>query len=218
MIKNFFLFGFIILTSIHGTGQDTIDFNQLNKRMPLTLNEKIIYLDNVTPYTGISSLKDSLGNVLRINSFKNGLMHGNQIKYYQDQSIKEITPYKSGRRDGSSEIYYSSGNIKSRMKFKDGSLSDTSKFWFENGQLQLLSLENRENPDVSYFCSFYENGTKEAEFINGIQTTWHPNGKIKTQGKMSMGRPDGELKIYDKKGKLIRTEIWEKGKKISEKK
>jgi len=196
--------------------QDTLNYSDLNKRMPLTLNEQMIYLNNVTPFTGYSTVKDTSGAIIRLNAFKEGLMHGDQIKYYANGDIKEVTPYVHGRRHGASIIYYSNGNQKSQMIFTEGSLSDTAKFWFENGQIQLLSLENRENPDVSYFCSFYEDGTKEAEFLNGVQTTFHPNGKIKTVGKMKMGRPDGELKIFDKKGKLIRTETWEKGKKIEE--
>ena len=72
-------------------------------------------------------------------------------------------------------------------------------------------MQNIEN---NYYVSFYKSGQKDLEIKNSQQTSWYTNGKKKTEGKMRYGRPQGEFKKYNEKGKLEVIEIWEDGKKI----
>ena len=207
----------ILFTLMAGTFafcQDTIDVSLLNKRMPLNLNEQIIYLRNITPYTGVTFKKDSAGTLLGYNSFLNGQMHGSQTKFYPTSETKETVHYSFGKIDGLSTLFYKNGTKMSEMKFADGILVDTVKTWHKSGEIKSLSVEDRQNPANGYYCSFYEDGKKEIEIIKGYQTIWYPSGKMKAEVLLKMGRPTGEFIKYKENGKIEIIEIWENGKMI----
>ena len=130
----------IILFGSNSYTQDTLDFSKLNKRMPLDLKEKPIYLNDVTPYTGVAIEYDSAHIVKIIYNFKAGLLSGNQLKYYSTGELKEKTPYINGRRNGASKLYYKSGQINSQMNFRMGHLVDTSKIWYDDSKIKSLSV------------------------------------------------------------------------------
>jgi len=180
--------------------------------MPLNLNETVTFLHNVTPFTGVAISKREDGTIEKINQFKLGKMSGDQLKFYSTGEIKEKTRYTNGYRNGFYELYFKDGQKNSQMKFEAGTLVDTAKIWFSNGEIRSLSVENRENPARGYYISYHDNGQKDLEIIAGFQTSWYPSGKLKTSGMMKFGRPDGEFKKYNEKGKLATIEIWEDGK------
>ncbi|MEO9531128.1 MAG: hypothetical protein ABJG68_06445 [Crocinitomicaceae bacterium] len=206
------LFFITPLLSFFSFGQDTINYDVLNRRMPLNLNEQITYLRNVTPYTGTTFKTDPGGNILAYNNFLDGRMHGEQTKYYPTGELKEKVQYTFGKADGYSTLYYKSGQKMSEMKFDDGTVIDTAKTWHSEGKLKSLSVENREDPAKGYYCSFYKSGNKEMEIINGFQTIYYESGEKKAEVQLVMGRPAGEFKKYKKNGKIEIIELWENGK------
>lgn len=201
-----------LLFSSPAFAQDTIDFKVLNQRMPLNLKEKALFLLNVTPYTGVAVNKDKNGIIDRIYNFKVGQLSGDQLKYYPTGELKEKTPYVNGRRHGYYELYFESGQINSQMKFVEGSLKDTAKIWYANGNIKSLSVETMADLNMNYYVSYYENGKKDLETVGRDQKSWYPNGKRQSEGKIKYGRPDGEFKKYNEKGKLMTIEIWADGK------
>ena len=201
-----------VTLSYFSFSQDTLDYSVLNKRMPLNLNETVIFLHNVAPYTGVALTKREDGSIEKINQFRSGKMSGDQLKYYPDGELKEKTPYANGYRNGFYKLYFKDGQMNSQMHFEAGILVDTSKIWYSNGDIRSLSVEDRENPARGYYISYHDNGEKDLEIVKGYQTSWYPTGKMKTSGMMKFGRPDGEFKKYNEKGKLATIEIWEDGK------
>ncbi|HWE83648.1 MAG TPA: hypothetical protein VG267_01795 [Terracidiphilus sp.] len=83
------------------------------------------------------------------------------------------------------------------------------KGYFPDGKL-MMEIPFEHNYAEGLGHSFYE-GALEADeryrggILNGTQTGYHSNGKIKTQGEWRDGKPVGLLKLFDEQGRLEMT-------------
>jgi antitoxin component YwqK of YwqJK toxin-antitoxin module len=202
----------LLISSLSSFTQDTINYDLLNRRMPLNLNEHITYLRNVTPYTGTTLKEDSAGKVLAYNNFLEGRKHGYQTKFYPTGELKEKAQYKFGRANGHLTLYYKTGQKMTQLFFEEGVLIDSSKTWYPSGEIKSLSVEDRQNPANGYYCSYYQNGNEEMEIVKGFQTIYYESGEKKAEVLLVMGRPKGEFKKYKKNGKIEIIEVWENDK------
>ena len=125
------------------------------------------------------------------------------VEYYQDSTNKHIkyeytvvlidsAPFEL--KNGQYKWYYEDGKLKARS-------------WFVMGQ--------RDSLYTSYFRS---GGLKEEVIyrqgkLNGTGKTFYPGGGIENIGEYVNDQKDGVWKYYEG-GVLIRTEKWDKGKKL----
>lgn len=171
------------------------------------------------------------GNLQSFNIFKN-----------DDPILPDILFYKSGViRNWDNNNVFPSNLCKSRSYYENGKLEQEMRLlnlfseeevittYFENGNIR--SVVHQGNPKSPYEY-YYLNGKIRAKgnnhisflFLTGKCEQWYDNGIKKIEYYFNEPRiselpnqPIGEWKYWDKKGKLVKTEVYDNGKKISEK-
>lgn len=142
---------------------------------------------------GESELYASDGKLLEKSYYKNGQLHGERILYHENEKIQVIERYDNGEFKGLYQAYYDNGQLEIEGKYIDGQMNGKWKRYYTSGELM----------EIVTFVSNYENGP----FVE-----YHKNGKIKTEGKYLDGdNEQGELKMYDEEGMLIRKMDCNKG-------
>ncbi|SHN69585.1 toxin-antitoxin system YwqK family antitoxin [Desulfovibrio litoralis] len=140
-------------------------------------------LKKTNPYivgkiAGIETLYDE---TLSEGAKKNGVNKG----YYKNGKRMIEVPYKDGKVDGVKKVYYKNGKIWYEIPYLAGKKEGISRIYYENGKISSEAL--------------YKNGK-----VDGIAKSYHENGKLKQEIPFDkQGLLDGELQVYDEKGKII---------------
>ena len=117
----------------------------------------ILYQDE--PFSGISQTfypNDSLAEII---SYKKGIRHGKNKKYFSFGLLSYQAHYQNGKLHGSTTSWWKNGNIRSESKFLLGKANGVQTEWYKTGQkFKELNLTNGKE--------------------NGMQTAWRKNGKI----------------------------------------
>lgn len=154
---------------------------------------------------GLWIFYDSLGAVVRIIEFRDGLKHGKYVNYengfikdsciylhdtifakkytFEKGSLKFVHSYSKGKENGDAFEFDSTGNIITVLKYTDGAVTRQLKI-------------NRKN----------NNG-----FLDGMYMSFYDDFKVKEEGMYSQGIKNGIFKYYNTNGELIRSEIWRNG-------
>jgi antitoxin component YwqK of YwqJK toxin-antitoxin module len=115
--------------------------------------------------------------------------------------------------------YWRNGKLK--RKTLHIKIEGSPVWWYEeiycsNGAL-LFKGPSPNQPGVNLMINYYCNGNKRNEFYHngsgaeGKMTWWHENGQIQSECFFENNEPTGTWKYYDERGKLERTERYEKG-------
>jgi antitoxin component YwqK of YwqJK toxin-antitoxin module len=172
----------------------------------------------------------------------NGKEHGFIQCWYDTGIKKKETNLKCGIRNGNEKHWYESGKQASEGSFVDGKEEGVWKFWekdddikirtYKEGVLSgptserlidstgviLVSGQYEKDKEVGVWKWYtedsvlhssvnYENGK-----ANGDYYEYYPNGIVKERGRIVEGEFDGEMKYFNQKGELERTEIYKSGK------
>lgn len=133
----------------------------------------------------VVTVKAVPGNPWAYNSeltFKQG---GKEIARQRTDGWGNITPVSGTVPDGLTTGYFPDGKRMMEIPFKDNH-ADGIGHSFDEGTL----VEDKG----------YRRG-----ILDGVQTGYHLNGKIKTQGEWRHGRPVGLHKLFDEQGRLEMT-------------
>jgi len=134
-----------------------------------------------TPYTGSSMVESEDGVLEQTESYKDGLLDGYCIEYYQDYSMKIMRCYDAGKPDGTWKKWYESGQEELKYYYKDGLLHGIFTQWYENGQKEReVQFWNDKEYGVALY--WYENGnlserTTHRKDGGESQMIWHEDGK-----------------------------------------
>jgi antitoxin component YwqK of YwqJK toxin-antitoxin module len=88
-------------------------------------------------FSGNAEKYNSAGVLIFKGSYKNNLLDGSYITYYDNGQIKETSHYKNGILEGLSQQYYENGQLGFEKEYKDGKLNGVQKQYHENGQIDL---------------------------------------------------------------------------------
>jgi len=112
-------------------------------------------------YSGRFILRYSDGGIKEERVYKNGLRHGEQLKWYANAEKHSIRYYRIGKKTGTHVGWWKNGKKKFEFEFnKIGEHDGIAYEWFENG---------------SPFKFFhYKNGKEQ-----GSQKMYKPNGNIR---------------------------------------
>lgn len=102
----------------------------------MEINYGTIYVEGEDkPYTGIFVEKYSNGNLEEILEIENGIIHGENKRYYPSGQLSYIVMFKNGQEEGESKSYYENGKLWSEVFYKNGKIEGFERTYHENGQL-----------------------------------------------------------------------------------
>lgn len=79
-------------------------------------------LDNIEPYTGKIIGYYENGKTKYIETYKNGILHGEKIIYYENGNVKYKKNYKLMKLDGEFNLYEDDGSLYSSKKYNYGKI------------------------------------------------------------------------------------------------
>lgn len=97
-------------------------------------------------------------NVRRETQYKNGLVHGEELEFYEDGKLASKRFYEFGKRVGLHEGYYEDGTIRFQFSYEDGLMHGEAKDFFPSGK--------------PYTYTIYEKGTEK------LIKRWREDGQI----------------------------------------
>jgi antitoxin component YwqK of YwqJK toxin-antitoxin module len=102
------------------------------------------------------------GKTKQIVNYLNGLLHGELISYYENEKIKFTNYYKNGKANGIQVEYYPNGNKSRVAYFIDNILNGLIQEFYENGKLKIEANYLNGNLHGKYI-EYDENGNKKVE-------------------------------------------------------
>lgn len=99
--------------------------NGINGRIVTADEASVAYENYQNGYqSGITSVFDNFGVMLRQSDYKRGVKHGEEIVYFTNGNVKFKKHYKDGALDGRVEQYDINGALLGKMNYKNGYLRD----------------------------------------------------------------------------------------------
>lgn len=143
-------------------------------------------------------------------SKKTGKKSGTYEKFYPDGNLYEKAEFNEGELHGERQLLFPNGQVEVLENYVNGQYQGIAKTYYEGGQLRNEGQYN-DNAADGIWKSFYSNGQLKEEVVyvqneeQGPFKEWHENGNIKAQGTYKDGdNEDGELKLFDENGQLLR--------------
>ncbi len=126
------------------------------------------------------------GEPIEAAYYENDTLHGQRILFYENGDTSIVELYERGQFHGVYRMYYENGNLQQFGQYVNNEMVGEWSTYYKNGQLR-----ERVN-----FVAGYENGP----FIE-----YNESGTLAAQGSYKDGdNEDGELKLYDEDGELLR--------------
>ncbi len=142
---------------------------------------------------GIFRMFDEEGRLYEQSTYEQGRLHGLRILFFPDGDTLSVETHKSGQYQGPYRLYHENGRLELKGQYIDNVMAGSWERYYPNGQLRerVRFQDNQENgPFVEY----------------------HPNGSLKAEGQYLNGDfEQGELKLYDETGRLVRIMDCEQG-------
>lgn len=131
MVRNliFILMAFFVLTSCK---QGSIIISEED------LTEDIFYIDDhITPYTGkCQIIYRKLDQPKDVMTFRNGLLNGEAISYYENGCIKRKGAYKDGYISGKWEFFNENGKKEFEATYMNDTMNGKYISFFQNGKIK----------------------------------------------------------------------------------
>jgi len=142
---------------------------------------------------GLYTKKSPQGAVIEHAYFENDTLDGPRVLYYEQGDTQIVENYQKGVYIGSYRFYYPSGQLQQEGRYENNQMTGSWNQYFENGQLkETVRFENNQE--------------------NGPFTEYYENGNLKAEGEFKNGAYEqGELKLYNEAGKLVRIMNCEQG-------
>ena len=170
---------------------------------------------------------------------RSGIRRGDWETYYLDGKVKSKGVYKGGEKYGKWMYYFTSGKLEQEGYYDNaGRLTGEWTWFYEDGSVLrteefIRGLEDGLLVEYAMDSSIitkgeYLEGEKEGEWFyqlndhqeigkylygerNGYWEHQYPNGKVSFKGLYEGGRPHGDHKYYNKRGILVRKEVYSFG-------
>lgn len=160
------------------------------------------------------------GKLEEAKFFKNGKIHGILIEYFGNGNLKSKWKYWLGKKIDTSKLYFENGNLKKLIIIKLDTISSRSTKqildYYETGEFKSI-FKSTDSTMTGKVKVYYKNGniSQEYNLINNVITnkivSYYETGGVKIIGFLKNSKPDKYVQYFDKKGKLLKTMIVEKG-------
>jgi antitoxin component YwqK of YwqJK toxin-antitoxin module len=136
--------------------------------------------------------------------------HGNLTVWHENGQKQLAATLKDGEGVGVLTRWYPSGKIEAEVE-EDG-MKGRETLWYEAGKKQKETKYHEEDLQVT---SWYPDGAKEMEVKieggTGKEQFWYTNGQLRQTREIQNGAPQGELKCWDCKGRVLCEAQFENG-------
>lgn len=148
-------------------------------------------------------------------------------KIYFDKDKRQLAFESILTGDTCTKIdYWRNGLIKKKTIMVKGG-DNFYRWWcdiqfYQNGQL-IVKWCPYQFTEKTLITRYYPNGKKQMEWTQflmgavGMFTWWHDNGQKESEVNFENYVEEGERKYWDRKGNLIKTEMWKNGEIVSSK-
>ena len=134
----------------------------------MEINYGTIYVEGEDkPYTGIFVEKYSNGNLEEILEIENGIIHGENKRYYPSGQLLYRVMLKNGKEEGESKSYYESGKLWSKCFYKDGKAEGFQRKYHENGQLW-SEIEYKDDKRIGEMKWYDKNGNPKSSLNESL--------------------------------------------------
>ena len=137
--------------------------------------------------------------LLKLNTYKDNLLNGPSVDFFDNSSIKSSKEYKDGKLDGKTIEYFDENNVFFEGTYKNGLLNGEAKEYFVHA-----------DGSSSYSEGYYVNSEKQ-----GLWKGYDSEGNLRSEQFYIDNERDGTYKQYTKDGTLKHTEEWEYGEKLN---
>jgi len=170
--------------------------------------------------------------------YKNGIMDGDAIWYFENGNIQQKLTYQDGKINGEVKRFYDNGNLESVSHYKMGLLdgaaltfdTEGNKIGEENfindtldGTVSKYYSDGEPQMTGSYYKGLFQGrwvyydvygnivGSANYDKGNGVLKGWWPNGKLKREINYKNNLKHGPEKHFDAEGKLEKLLIYNDG-------
>jgi antitoxin component YwqK of YwqJK toxin-antitoxin module len=140
----------------------------------ISINNDTVFLKG-EKYNGfLYQLSPNGNDTIAVEGYVNGLLSGDQKKWFPNKQIMEDRYYRQGKKNGKQIAYWPNGNKRFEFVAKDDGYEGELKEWSVNGHL--------------FHLANFVNGQEE-----GAQKMWYDNGKIRANYVIIQGKRYGLL-------------------------
>lgn len=130
---------------------------------------------NGEKYNGfLFQLSPNGNDTIAMEGYVNGLLSGDQKKWFPKKQLMEERYYRKGKKNGKQIAYWPNGNKRFEFEAKDDAYEGELREWSVNGHL--------------FHLANFVNGQEE-----GAQKMWYDNGKIRANYVIISGKRYGLL-------------------------
>lgn len=231
--RNIFL-SLILLISSNLFAQKLVSENEINSQK---FGKEIRYKKDKKTLNGYYKIADSRGNYIDVHfkkgkkvgtqtdydykerklsekSYKDGKLHGNYIRYYQNGKIKLQGEYTNGNKNGKWQSFDENGTVTSEELYENG--NKEGKWWKKvRGNITIEIYKN--DIPTGVWTTKNENGQLLTEITHKDKGTYiqksfyDTNGKLEEQKSFKNFKLDGEQLQYNIAGILRKKEIYKDG-------
>ena len=150
--------------------------------------------------TGSFECYDLKGIHLYTANFREGILHGKMINYYESKVIKSIQYYDDGQLNGPYTGYYENGQLAENCTFKDNKKDGYWQVYYKNGQIAKEGMI-KDGKNV-YIHLYHQNGVIAYQHLFNSKGSLHSSyefnrdGELIYQGKMVNGYYDGKSIVF----------------------
>ena len=129
------------------------------------------------------------GNLKVKYNFKNGKVHGEVIRYFENgKDIEQIYTKNEGKFVGKYKSFWSKDQLGTESNYIDGKLEGTDITYYEHGTV-MVKKEYKNGKKHGKYIFYYKNGNKEFEIDyfedmrHGLFIKYSLDGKIKSKSQ-----------------------------------
>jgi len=142
------------------------------------------------------------------SSYKNGMLDGTEIWFYEDGAVKIEIDFKEGMKEGFWKHYSPEGLLTESVEYHKGKAHGRHTLYYETGKARLQRnfeegvlnghyIEYFEEGGINNEC-MYKNGLKE-----GLYRSYYPDGAIQSEYTFIHDKIDGVYRFFDVEGNVI---------------
>lgn len=190
-----------IFTTFLGISIAVLTFGQTNLTDLKRVNGQWTKTGEQIPFSGEFIENFDSGKIKGKGQFKDGLLEGLRIIYFENGNKKVESNYFAGQNHGKSTEYYSNGQIKQEGEYFLGKEVGTWKLYFENGNIHVIFNFSDGVQQGDHF-EYTEDGelVVQCYFTNG-ESGYSPEFMELSDKAVDLGRQGNDeeaIKLYNK--------------------